>query len=52
MKQLAEALEARGVEVPAPVDEAELAAKYPSEEPVSYMSILARSPALMEMRSE
>ena len=47
MKQLVEALEARGVEVPAPVDEAESAAKYPSEEPVSYMSILARSPALM-----
>ena len=39
MKQLVEALAAKGVEVPAPGDEADLAAKYPSEEPVSYMSI-------------
>lgn len=35
INQLIEKMEAQGVEVPAPVDEAELAVQDPSEDPVS-----------------
>lgn len=44
-------LEAKGIKVPAPLNEADLAIRYPSKEPVSSMSVLTQRPALMEMRS-
>ena len=49
--ELIEELEAKGVQVPAPLNDADLAIEYPSKEPVSPNSILARSPALTKMRS-
>ena len=44
-------MQERGIEIPAPNDEAESSDQSPGEESVSYTSILAPSPALTEMRS-
>ena len=46
-----EELEAKGVQVPALLNDADLAIEYPYKELVSSRSILAPSPALIEMRS-
>ena len=48
--ELIQALEAKGAKVHAPLNEADLAIRYPTKELVSFMSMLTRSPVLMEKR--